>query len=93
MVMPRKRELAAYWILREYNEIVNYGTAIDLLRRNLCVTRKVAINIIKRLKKLGLIKVLVSENEVVIKVASFDRVIKQLVNTYINARRARSCKT
>ncbi len=91
MRVPKKRELAALWLLYRKGESLNLGEAIDVLRKDLCVNRKTALNIIKRLKKLGIAEVRVLENEIQIKLKDPLTLVKYIAEEYLELRKRR-CK-
>ena len=84
----KKRELAAMLILSELGR-ANIGEAITTLRAELCVTKRTAINIIKRLRKLGLVNVVARSNDIVVEPVEFCEAMRRIALTYINSRRAR----
>ncbi len=84
-----KRELASYALLLKYKEL-NYGDAIDLLRRELYMTKKVASNTLRRLRRLNLIQLEKREDSLVIKPVSPELVLEKTLNEYKENRRKRS---
>jgi DNA-binding MarR family transcriptional regulator len=91
MRVPKKRELAALWLLYSRGGTLNLGEAVDILRDELCMTKRTASNVIKRLKRLGVADIEVKENEIRVKVKSPFEVLKTLAEEYISRRRSR-CK-
>jgi hypothetical protein len=89
MRIPRKRELAALWLLYERGSTLNLGEALDILRSELCVTKRTARNIIKRLRKLGIVEVRVKEGELELKIGNPVDVFKRVVDEYILQRKKR----
>ena len=86
-----KRELSAAIILyRLYGEAsVNLGLAIDTLREELGVTKKVAMSIVKRLRKLGFLTVESDNLKVEVKVRNPCSVIEEYALRYAEARKHR----
>ena len=56
MPLPRRRELAAYRLLLEAGTL-DLGEAIDLLRARMCVTKRTARGIVKRLRRIGAVRI------------------------------------
>ena len=91
MRVPKKREFAAYRLLLEYNEI-NLGEAVEYLSKNLCVPRRTARNIIKRLKRIGFIEIIFEESEPKLRVKPLPHVLNLLTDDYIEKRSKRCFK-
>ena len=53
--MPRRRELAAYRLLLEAGSL-DLGEAVELLRSRLCTTKRTARGIVKRLRRIGAVR-------------------------------------
>ncbi len=89
--VPKKRELTALWLLYTKSSEMNLGMAIDLLRDELCMTKRTASNVIKRLRKLGLVEIRVHNDEIRLKAVSPLSLIENIASQYIELRRKR-CK-
>ncbi len=52
---PKKREFLAYYLLyKEFNvDPFNINEGVEVLMKKLCMNRKTAINVVKRLKKMN----------------------------------------
>ncbi len=84
MSLPiKKRELAAYFILYKSfgEETFNVGEALDVLSS--CFSKKISLNIIKRLCKIGLI-IKVSHNTY--KVGNLEKWIESIIEGYLKNR-------
>ncbi len=66
--LPGKRELAALLLLWRAGPDMNLEEALWLLREELCVTKRTARSIIKRLRKLGLAEIYREEGELRVRV-------------------------
>jgi len=71
---------------------MNLGEAIDILRVNLCMTKRTASNIIKRLKKLKLLEIKIYPNEIRIKVIDPLSLIESIALGYLKFRKMK-CKS
>ncbi|MEB3816434.1 MAG: hypothetical protein LRS46_00620 [Desulfurococcales archaeon] len=89
MRFPKKREWSALFILYEEGRELNMGTAVDLLRDRLCVTKRTARNILKRLARLGLINFRVADGQVRVEILNPSEALARLVNEYVSTRRRR----
>lgn len=87
--LPRKRELAALAVLHRRGPRLNYGEAIEILSIELCVTRKTARNIVKRLRRIGSARIEVSGGSLTVEVESPDSLIYRVVETYLTGRKRR----
>jgi len=85
---PKKREWAALLILADKAPL-NLGEALDLLKNQMCVTKKTALNIIKRLKRLGLARLEVTPSGVLVSILEPSEALRLLVNRYLEGRRVR----
>ena len=88
MGVPRRRELAAYLLLLEAGPM-NLGDAIDLVRTRLCSNKKTARNIIKRLKRIGALRVVRREGEIIVEPLDPLDFLRVLTRGYIEARSRR----
>ncbi len=91
MRVPKKREITALWLLYKKGGEINLGEAIDLLRTELCVTKRTASNIIKRLRKLKLLEVKIYPNEIRIKAIDPLSIFESIALEYLKYRKTR-CK-
>ena len=89
MRIPKKRELAALWLLYKKGGEMILGDAIDILRAELCVTKRTASNIIKRLRKLKLLEVKVYPNEIRIKAIDPLSLFENVALEYLEYRKTR----
>jgi len=85
---PRKREWAALLILADKSPL-NLGDAVIVLKNNMCVTKKTALRIIKRLRRLGLAKVETAKDGMVVSVLKPSEALSLLVGRYLEGRRSR----
>ena len=53
---PAKREVAALWVLSSLGRRVDLGVAVEELRARLCITKRTARGIVKRLRRLGALR-------------------------------------
>ncbi len=89
MRFPRKREWAALVLLSRRLGEGNLGEALDILASEMCVTKRTARNIVKRLKRLGLADIIAVGEEIRIRVADPLEALERLTTAYIEGRRAR----
>lgn len=87
----RRRELAAAILLyRLYGgSKVNMGEALDFLRREFCVTRKTAVNIVRRLGKLGFLRVSMEGGGLNVEIIDPVSVLEARARDYVKSRRER----
>lgn len=85
--LPKKREIAALVILYKKGRSIEYGTAIDFLRKELCTTKRTARNIIKRLKRIGALSLIKDGDSIVVVVDDPSNILFRLANSYIEKRR------
>lgn len=85
----KKRELVAYYLLCgwEGGRVWNIGEAIDYLIRELCLSRKTAINIIRRFKRIGLLE---PRDQVSFECVGLKTYLEEIVKSYVCLRR-RKC--
>lgn len=88
---PRKREIAALWLLHERGPKLNLGAAVDILRAEFCVTKRTAVNIVKRLKRIGAVRIMRGDGEFIVEAVDPASFIAERASSYIASRRAR-CK-
>jgi len=84
-----KREWAALVLLYDNGPSLNLGRAIDILREELCSSKKVAASIIRRLRRLGYLMVEKDDDEILVRVADPQSVLRSLVESYLEGRRYR----
>ncbi len=85
--LMKKRELLAYYILcREDGVKWNIGEAVDTLMDKLCVSRKVAFSIIRRLKRIG---VLENIDKLVYRCIGFNKYFNELYRNYVCKKKRR----
>lgn len=84
----KKREFLAYYVLYKHctSEPCNVGKATDRLVEELAVSRRVALNIIRRLVRLSL---LVSTGSLLLRAAPLDSVLDAYLRSYRESRRRR----
>jgi hypothetical protein len=85
---PKKREWAALLLLADRSPL-NLGDAVDILKADMCVTKRTALRIIKRLKRLGLAKIESRGDGVIVSVLKPSEALAILVGRYLEGRRAR----
>lgn len=86
---PKKREVAALWLLHRRGPRLNIGVAIDLLREELCVTKRTASNIVKRLKRIGALKIERDGDSYVVEALDPAEFIGRYASSYIASRKGR----
>ena len=86
---PRKREWAALVALARRGGELNLGEAVDVLRVDLCVTKRTARRIIKRLSRIGALSLEKSGGEILVKPVEPSVFLEQLVDAYTASRRRR----
>ena len=84
----KRRELAALWLLSREGPS-DIGEAIDILSREMCVTRRTAMSIIKALSRLGLVSLRVSGERVSFKAEDPLTYVRSIALSYIESRRGR----
>ncbi len=89
--LPGKRELAALLILWREGPDLNLEEALWLLRERLCVTKRTARNIVKRLRKLGLARVYSTGDELRVEVSDPCEALRAVAESYAE-RRASRCR-
>ena len=84
----KKRELVAYYLLCgwEGGRVWNIGEAVDYLVRELRLSRKTAINIIRRFKRIGLLEPREQVSFVCIGLKTY---LEEIVKSYVCLRRRR----
>ncbi len=87
----KKRDFIVYYALfRTYGgRSFNLGEAVDFIRENFCFNRSTAINILKRLLKLGLVT---QRNELEYICTDLIFVLEGFLNHYKNIRLSRCVK-
>ncbi len=84
--LPRRREVAALYLLHSKGEL-ELGEAISLLSQRLCMTRKTSHNVIKRLRRLGLVKYQRGPSGMILlRVASPEELVRAIAEPYIARR-------
>ncbi len=86
---PKKREVAALWLLHERGPRLNIGVAIDVLREELCVTKRTASNIVKRLRRIGVVKIEREQDGFVVEAMDPTEFIGRYASSYIASRKGR----
>jgi len=81
----RRREIAAYLLLYKAG-VEEYGEAIELVRRRLCTTKRTARNIVKRLARVGAIRVYRRGDTYRVEVAEPLEVLELMAGGYIASR-------
>ncbi len=89
VVRLAKRELAAYILLGSRGEI-ELGEAIDLLSRELCMTRRVSRGVIKRLRKLKLLEYNKDNSKIIVKVKPIEQALAEFYKGY-RSQRQKKC--
>ena len=91
----RKRELAAAILLYKLYGAgrVNLGLVLDALGGEMGVTRRVAINIVKRLRKLGFLAFWKGESGLYVELKDPCFVLEGYAMSYIKSRRERVLRT
>ncbi len=89
----RRRELAAAVLLyRLYGKSkVNMGDVLDTVRGEFCVTRRTAFNIVKRLGKLGFLKISVEGSSLNVEIMDLVSVLEAKTMDYVKSRKEK-CK-
>ncbi|MCE4621420.1 MAG: hypothetical protein F7B95_03140 [Desulfurococcales archaeon] len=90
--IPQKRELAALLLLHERGPLLNYGIALDILRSEMCASKKVAASILRRLRRLGFIKIEARGGEILVRAEDPSMVLKGILYQYLGNRKARCRK-
>ncbi|MCE4612307.1 MAG: hypothetical protein F7C07_00535 [Desulfurococcales archaeon] len=85
----KRRELAALWLLSREGP-TDIGEALDVLSREMCVTRRTAMSIIKALARLGLVSLRVSGGRIDFRVVDPLTYVRSVALSYIESRR-RKC--
>ena len=83
-----KRELVSYYLLLRSGTL-NIGEAVDLLSERLCMTKRTARRVIKRLKRLSLVNVEVKEDSLLVKARGLEEVLTEVSEGYIESRQRR----
>ncbi|MEB2836475.1 MAG: hypothetical protein GSR80_001640 [Desulfurococcales archaeon] len=86
---PRKREWAALVALARRGGELSLGEAIDILRVDLCVTKRTARRIIKRLSRIGALSLEKSDGEITVKSVEPSVFLERLVDAYMAGRKRR----
>ncbi len=87
-VYLKKRELVAYYLLCSNENTWNIGDAVDFLVSKLCLSKKTAYNIFRRLRRLGLLR---RQVDLVYKCVPFKVYIERIVEDYVYTRSERGC--
>lgn len=85
----RKREWASLALLHENGPRLEYGEAINLLRAGMCVTKRTARNIIKRLRSMGYASIAREGDRIVVEVVSPEEAMRKITDSYLSWRKAR----
>lgn len=88
----RKRELAVIVYLVTTHGVgarVNAGLILSDLEKNMCMSKKIAKNSIRRLAKLGFLRVIRDEREILVEVQDPIQVLKKMADDYIHGRQSR----
>ena len=85
-----RREMAAYYLLLSAGPRINLGDAVDLLARRMCMTKRTARNVVKRLRKLGIARVISIGDELIVELRSPLELMGEDSDRYI-AERRRKC--
>ncbi len=83
-----KREMAAYTILLDMGE-ADLGIALDLLSSRICTTKRTARRIVKRLKRLGLLRLYIKHEKIIIYPIPPSEVLHRATEEYLAWRRER----
>ncbi|MEB3861839.1 MAG: hypothetical protein GSR84_06430 [Desulfurococcales archaeon] len=84
--LPRRREVAALYLLYSLGEL-ELGEAISLLSRRLCMTRRTAHGVIKRLRRLGLVRYRRGPGGVIlVRAVSPEELVRAIAEPYIAGR-------
>ncbi|MEB3774494.1 MAG: hypothetical protein GSR86_06180 [Desulfurococcales archaeon] len=83
--IPRRREVAALYLLYTYKPR-DLGEAIDLVSTRLCTTRRTARRILKRLRRIGLLRVEKHGGALLVEVASPEDLVRAIAIPYISRR-------
>ena len=81
----RRRELAAYTLILKRGR-VELGEAVDLVSRYMCTTKRTARRIIKRLRRLGLVRLVQEETRFVVEPVDPVDVMVSASRDYMRAR-------
>ena len=86
-----KRELSTAILLYKLygEESVNIGLVIDTIKRELGVTRRTAVNIVRRLRKLGFLVVESGDVAVNVRLRNPCLVIEEYALNYLKSRKSR----
>lgn len=89
--LPRRREVAALYLLHQSGAL-ELGEAIALLADRLCLTRRTAHNIVKRLRRLGLVRYSRDPaGRVLVRAASPEDLVRAIAIPYIRRRDEEGC--
>jgi len=89
--LPRRREIAALYLLARRGPL-NLGDAIDLIREELCTTKKTARNIIKRLRRIGLLYYTMNGDGITVNPLPLEMLVEAIAIPYIEGRKSRLCR-
>ncbi|MCE4617793.1 MAG: hypothetical protein F7C32_04335 [Desulfurococcales archaeon] len=90
VLWPDKRELTAFIILAsKTGKTLNLGEAQDILAKELCISRRVARSILKKLRNLGLARIKLLKEEVQVELLDLEEGMKMLAERYATERRLR----
>ena len=81
----KKREFLAVYLIsnRCSTSDCNLGEIIDLLTKSLCMSKKTAFNVVKRLIKLRLLE---RKDKIHFRAKSIDDILNSYLNTYVSTR-------
>ncbi len=86
--LPDRREIAAFYLISSSGPL-EYGEALELLRSRLCVTKRTARRIIKRLRRLGLVSVERRGDVFTVTGVPVEVLVERIALNYIESRRRR----
>ena len=86
--LPGRREIAAFYLLSSAGTL-EYGEALELLRVRLCLTKRTARRLLKRLRKLGLVSVEKRGEVLVVRSAPLEELVERVALNYIEYPRRR----
>jgi Mn-dependent DtxR family transcriptional regulator len=91
----RRRELASVILLYKLHGTgkVNLGLVVDTLRNEMGVTRRTAVNIVKRLRKLGFLSISRDSEGLYVELRNPCSVLEEYAMNYVRYRRERALKS
>ncbi len=91
----RRRELAAIMLLHRLYGVgkVNLGLVLDTLRGEMGVTKRTAVNIVKRLRKLGFISILRDSGGLYVELRNPCVVLEEYAMNYVRFRKERAMRS